>query len=72
MLLYTLTKNFIKVKKNVLNAFGIILFYKMMWWFDGQDIGVELKNTKVQSPLLAYIMWNMYIGMYTLYICVNV
>jgi hypothetical protein len=31
MLLYTLTKNFIKVQENMLNAFGIILFYKMVW-----------------------------------------
>jgi hypothetical protein len=41
MLLYTLTKKFMKVQGNMLNAFGITLFYKVMGWFDGQDIGVE-------------------------------
>jgi hypothetical protein len=30
MLLYTLAKQFMKVQRNVLNAFGIILFTK--WW----------------------------------------
>jgi hypothetical protein len=30
MLLYTLTKKFIEVQGNMLNAFSIILFYKMM------------------------------------------
>jgi hypothetical protein len=44
MLLYTLTKKIIEVQKNMLNAFGIILFYKVMWWFDGQNIGVELRK----------------------------
>jgi hypothetical protein len=38
MLLYILTKNFMEVQGNILNPFGIILFYKMMWWFDGQDV----------------------------------
>jgi hypothetical protein len=46
MLLYTLTKKFIKIQKTMLNAFGIILFYKMMWWFDGQNIGVEPKRPR--------------------------
>jgi len=30
MLLYTLTKKIIEVQRNMLNAFGIILFYKMV------------------------------------------
>jgi hypothetical protein len=38
MLLYTLTKKFIGVQRNMLDAFNIILFYKVVWWFDGQDI----------------------------------
>jgi hypothetical protein len=41
MLLYTLTKNVMKVKGYMLNTFCIILFYNVMGWFDGQDIGVE-------------------------------
>jgi hypothetical protein len=38
MLLYTLTKKFIEIQGKMLNAFDIILFYKVVWWFDGQDI----------------------------------
>jgi hypothetical protein len=34
MLLYTLTKKFMKVQGYMLNPFGIILFYKVMGWFD--------------------------------------
>jgi hypothetical protein len=37
MLLYTLTKKFIEIQRKMLNAFDIILFYKMVW-FDGQNI----------------------------------
>jgi hypothetical protein len=49
MLLYTLTKKFIEIQGNMLNAFGIILFYKLVWWFDGQDIGVEPKRSSFNS-----------------------
>jgi hypothetical protein len=35
MLVYTLTKTFMEVQGNMLNAFGIILFYKVVGWFDG-------------------------------------
>jgi hypothetical protein len=41
MLLYTLTKTFIEIQKNMFNAFASMLFYKVVWWFDCQDIGVE-------------------------------
>jgi hypothetical protein len=40
MMLYTLTKKFMEVQGYMLNPFGIIMFYKMVGWFDGQDIGV--------------------------------
>jgi hypothetical protein len=30
MLLHTLTKKFMEVQGNMLNAFGVILFYKMI------------------------------------------
>jgi hypothetical protein len=50
MLLYTLTKKFMKVQRNMLNAFGIILFYKVVGRFDGQDIGVELRRLRF-NPL---------------------
>jgi hypothetical protein len=46
MLLYTLTKKFIEVQGNMLNSFGIILFYKVVWWFDGQHICVEPKRPR--------------------------
>jgi len=72
MSLYTLIKNFIEIQGNMLNPFGNILFYKVMWWFDGQDIWCGTKETKVQSPLPTYVIWNMYIHIYTLYMCVNV
>jgi len=35
MLLYTLTKKFMEVERNMLNGFGIVLFYKVVGWFDG-------------------------------------
>jgi len=44
MLLYTLTKKFMEVQGNMLNAFDIILFYKVVGWFDGQNISVEPKR----------------------------
>jgi hypothetical protein len=50
MLLYTLTKKFIEVERNMLNAFGIILFYKVVGWFDGQDISVEPRRPRF-NPL---------------------
>jgi hypothetical protein len=50
MLLYKLTKRFIKVQVKMLNAFGIILFDKVMWWFDGQDIGVKPKRPRFNFP----------------------
>jgi hypothetical protein len=50
MLLYMLTKKFIEVERNMLNAFGIILFYKVVGWFDGQDISVEPRRPRF-NPL---------------------
>jgi len=55
MLLYTLTKKFMEVQKNILNAFDIILFYKMMGWFDGQDIVVEPKISRF-NPFYQHIL----------------
>jgi len=49
MLLYTLTKKFIKVQIYMLNPFGIILFYKVVGWFDSQNIGVEPKRPRFNS-----------------------
>jgi hypothetical protein len=55
MLLYTLTKKFIEVQGNMLNAFGIILIYKMMGWFDGQDISVKPRRPRF-NPLYQHIL----------------
>jgi hypothetical protein len=41
MLLYTLTKKFMEVQGNISNAFNIILFYKVVGWFNGQYVSVE-------------------------------
>ncbi len=46
MLLYKLTKKFMNVQRNMLNIFGIILFYRVLGWFDGQNIGVERKRPR--------------------------
>jgi hypothetical protein len=66
MLLYTLTKKFIKIQKNMLNAFGIILFYKVVWWFDGQDIGVEPMKPRF-NPLYQHILCGVCI--YIVHVC---
>jgi hypothetical protein len=71
MLLYTLIKKFIEIQGNILNAFGIILFYKMVWWFDGQNIGVEPRKPKL-NPLYQHILCEICIFVYIpLYMCVN-
>jgi hypothetical protein len=54
MLLYTLTKNFIEVQGNMLNAFGIIMFYNVLWcdgliaktlmWSQGDQGSIPLFN----------------------------
>jgi hypothetical protein len=49
-MLYTFTKKIIEVQGNMLNPFGIILFYKVVWWFDGQDIGVEPRRPRFNPP----------------------
>jgi hypothetical protein len=54
------------------NPFGIILFYKVVGWFDGQEIWRGTKDTKIQFPLPTYNMWSMYIYIYTLYMWINV
>jgi hypothetical protein len=50
MLLCTLTKEFMEVQVIMFNPFGIILFYKVMGWFDGQNIGVEPRRLRFNPP----------------------
>jgi len=55
MLLYILTKQFMEVQGNMLNTFGITLFYKMVGWFHGQNIGVEPRKPRF-NPLYKHIL----------------
>jgi hypothetical protein len=73
MLLYTLTKHFMEVQGYMLNPIGIILFYKVMGWFDAQDIGVEPKRPKF-NPLYQHILCGIciFIYIYILHMCVKV
>jgi hypothetical protein len=66
-------KKFMEVQRNMSNAFGIILFYKVVGWFDGQDI-VWNEEDQGSIPFTnIYYMWSMHICIYTLYnMCVNV
>ncbi len=69
MLLYTLIKKFIEVQGNILNAFGIILFYKMVWWFDGQNI---VWNQRDQSSIPftnIYYVEYVYLYIYLVHVC---
>ncbi len=50
MLLYTLTKKFFEIQENMLNPFNIILFYKVVWLFDGQNINVQPKRPRFNPP----------------------
>jgi hypothetical protein len=69
MLLYTLTKKFIEIQIIMLNAFNIILFYKMMQWLDAQDIGGELKKLRFNPPY-QHILCGICIFEYIPYTCV--
>jgi hypothetical protein len=69
MLLYTLTKKFMEVQGYMLNSFGIMLFYKVVGWFDGQDIGVEPRKTRFNF-LYQHILCGICIFVYIHYTCV--
>jgi hypothetical protein len=67
-----INKKIIEVQINMLNSFGIKLFYKMVWWFDGQNIDVEPKKRR-SNPSYQHILWEVCIFIYKpLYTCVNV
>jgi hypothetical protein len=70
---YTLTKKFMEVQRNILNTFDIILFYKMMGWFDGQNIGVEPKTPRF-NPFYSNILYGIciFVYIYLAHVCVNV
>jgi hypothetical protein len=64
-----LTKNFIEIEGNMLNAFGIILFYKVVWWFDGKNIGLKQRKPKL-NPLYRHILCEVCILIYIPCTCV--
>jgi hypothetical protein len=63
MLLYTLIENVMEHQGYMLNPFGIILFYKVVRWFDGQDIGVEPRKPRF-NPLYQHILCGICIFVY--------
>jgi hypothetical protein len=68
MSLYTLTKKFTQVG-NMLNAFSITLFYKMVWWFDGQNIGVKQRKPRFNPFTNIYYVQYVYSYMYLIHVC---
>jgi hypothetical protein len=54
---------------HMLNPFGIILFYKMVGWFDGQDIGVEPRGPRF-NPIYEHILCGICIFVYIPCTCV--
>jgi hypothetical protein len=69
MLLYTFTKNFMEVQWYILNPFIIVLFYKVMWWFDGQNIGVEpMKPNSIPFTNIYYVKY-VYLYIYFVHVC---
>jgi len=53
----------------MLNAFGVTLFYKVVWWFNGQDIGLEQRD---QGSILftnIYFVEYMYSYIYLVHVC---
>jgi hypothetical protein len=63
MLLYTLIENVMEGQGYMLNPFGIRLFYKVVKWFDGQDIGVEPRRPRF-NPLYQHILCGICIFVY--------
>ncbi len=55
-------------RKHVKCAFGIILFYKMVQWFDGQNIGVEPRNQS-SIPFTKYYVEYVYLYIYLVHMC---
>jgi hypothetical protein len=69
MLLYTLIKKFIKVQRYMFNPFDSILFYKVVGWFDGQNIGAEPKRPRFNSFAGIYYVEYVYLYIYIVRVC---
>jgi hypothetical protein len=61
ILLYALTKKIMELQGYMLNPFGIILFYKVVEWFDGKDIGVDPRFNSRYNHILCGICIFIYI-----------
>ncbi len=53
----------------MLNAFGIILFYKVAGWFDGQDIGVEPSRPMFNPFTNIYYVEYVYLYIHPVHAC---
>jgi hypothetical protein len=56
----------------MVNAFDIIFFYEVVWWFDGQYIGVQPKDQGSIPLTNIYYVEYIYSYICTLYMCVNI
>jgi hypothetical protein len=63
MSLYILTKKIMEVQGNMLNPFGIILFYNVVGWFVHQNIHVGPRRPRF-NPLYQHILCGVYIFIY--------
>jgi hypothetical protein len=58
-----------EVQRNMLKTFGAILFYKVLGWFDGQDIGVKPRGSRF-NPFYQHILCGVCIFVYIPCTCV--
>jgi hypothetical protein len=69
MLLYTLTKNFMEDQKYMLNPFGVILFYKVVGWFDGRNIvWNQVDQGSIPFTNIYYVEY-VYLYIYFVHVC---
>ncbi len=64
MLLYTLIKNIMEGQGYMLNPMGNKLFYKVVKWFDGQDIDVEPRRPRFNPFYYQHILCGICIFVY--------
>jgi hypothetical protein len=59
-----------EVQRNMLNACDIVLFYKVVGWFDGQDNSVEPRRPRF-NPLYQHILCGVciFINLPYIYVC---
>jgi hypothetical protein len=52
----------------MLNPLVIILFYKIVWWFDGQNIGVEPRGPRFNPFTNIFYVEYVYIYIYLVHV----